>query len=161
MGSLIQPRRRNALYRALTLGGYVAFNLPRTVTLAGGTLLVGLIATHVYVLASEPALPAYFAVYSAALIVGCLLAAGTMWLGLSPRVPQLGWFLGSLVCIVFLVAYLASRAPSLPGLVAVTGRWDFAPGSLMRPASDRRGGGRVGRSSCGDAGVRLAVRRRP
>jgi ABC-type proline/glycine betaine transport system permease subunit len=26
--------------------------------------------------------------------------------------------------------YLASRTPSLPRLVGVTGRWDFAPGTL-------------------------------
>jgi ABC-type proline/glycine betaine transport system permease subunit len=31
---------------------------------------------------------------------------------------------------MFIGIYLASRAVSLPGLVAVTGRWDFAPGTF-------------------------------
>jgi hypothetical protein len=118
------------LYRALTLGGYVEFNLPRTVTGAGGVLLAGLAAAHVYVLTAEPSPPAYFVAYSFALVAGSLLAAGAMWLGASPLGPQPGWFLGSLVSVVFLVFYVISRAPSLPGLVAVTGRWDVAPGTL-------------------------------
>lgn len=126
----MQRRQRGRLYRTLTLGGYVAFNLPRTVTAAGGALLAGVAATHAYVLVSEPGLSAYFVVYSVALIVGCLLAAGAMWLALNPQVPQLGWFLGDLVSVIFLGVYLASRTPSLPGLVAVTGRWDVAPGTL-------------------------------
>jgi hypothetical protein len=128
--SLTSPRQRNRLHRILTLGGYVEFNVPRAVTLAGGSLLGGVAATHVYLLAAAPAPPAYFAVYCTALIIGCLLAAGVMWLNVSPQVPQLGWFLGSTVCLAFLVVYLASRASSLPGLIALTGRWDFAPGTL-------------------------------
>jgi len=39
--------------------------------------------------------------------------------------------------------------------------WVFDILHLMRPASDRRGGGWVGRLACGDAGVTPAVRRRP
>jgi hypothetical protein len=53
------------------------------------------------------------------------LTAASLWLGRNPRVPQLGWFFGDLVSVVFLSLYLASRATVLPGLVAVTGRWDF------------------------------------
>jgi hypothetical protein len=34
-----------------------------------------------------------------------------------------------LVSVIFLGLYLASRPMSLPGLVALTGRWDVAPGS--------------------------------
>jgi hypothetical protein len=45
-------------------------------------------------------------------------------------VPQLSWFVGDLISVLFLGLYLASRAVSLPGLVAVTGRWDFAPGTF-------------------------------
>ncbi len=114
----------------MTLGGYVAFNLPRTVTLIGTALLGGLIATHAYVVLASPAVPVWFAVYTAAVTVGCLLAAAIMWLDLGSRVPQLGWLLGSLVCLAFLAAYLASRIISLSGLIAVTGRWDFAPGTI-------------------------------
>ncbi|OBI46102.1 oxidoreductase [Mycobacterium kyorinense] len=113
----------------LRLGGYVAFDLPRTVTALGGVLLLGIVAAHIYVLTRETSPPVYFVIYAAALIAGCLLAAGVMWLGLNPRLPQLGWLLGDLVSLVFLGLYLASRAASMPGLVAVTGRWDVAPGT--------------------------------
>jgi hypothetical protein len=118
------------VYRMMRLGGYVAFNVPRTVTALGGLLLLGIVVTHLYVLTTESALPVYFVVYAAVLIAGCLAAAAAMLLALNPRVPQLGWLLGDLVSVVFLGLYLASRAASLPGLVALTGRWDVAPGSL-------------------------------
>jgi hypothetical protein len=96
----------------------------------GAALLTGIAAAHVYVLTSRPALPTYFFVYTAILGACCLLAAAFLWLGRNPRVPQLGWYFGDLVSVVFLGVYLASRAVTLPGLVAVTGRWDFAPGTL-------------------------------
>lgn len=113
----------------LRLGGYVAFNLPRAVTALGGLLLLGIVVTHVYVLTRETGLPVYFIVYATVLIAGCLLAAGVMWLALNPLLPQLGWLLGDVLSVVFLGVYLVSRAASLPGLVALTGRWDFAPGT--------------------------------
>ena len=113
----------------LRLGGYVAFNLPRTVTTLGGLLLLGIVVTHVYVLTRESRPPVYFVVYAAVLIAGCLLAAGAMWLAVNPGVPHAGWLLGDVVSLVFLGLYLVSRAVSLPGLVAVTGRWDVAAGT--------------------------------
>lgn len=114
----------------LTLNGWVAFNVPRTVTALGGLLLTGLVAAHGYVFTTEPGLPVYFAVYSAALTVGCAIAAGAMVFGLKPLVPQIGWYFGSFVCLVFLVVYLISRWVSVPGLEALTGRWDVAPGTF-------------------------------
>ncbi|MBV9723298.1 MAG: oxidoreductase [Mycobacterium sp.] len=96
----------------------------------GATLLIAIAATHVYVLTSRRALPVYFVVYTAALLACCLLSATAIWLGRKPLVPRLGWFLGDVVSVVFVGVYLASRAASLPGLMAVTGRWDFAPGTL-------------------------------
>jgi hypothetical protein len=113
--------------RILTLNGWVAFDLPRTVTALGAALLTGIVAVHVYVLATKSALPAYFVIYSAALISGCLLAATAIIAG-SQR--QGGWSVGSFVCIAFLGVYLVSRVTSLPGLEALTGRWDVAPGTL-------------------------------
>jgi hypothetical protein len=127
---LVELWKRSRVYRMLRLGGYVAFDLPRTVTALGGLLLLGIVVAHLYVLTSEPALPVYFVVYAVVLIVGCLLAAAVMWFAVNPRVPQLGWLLGDLVSVVFIGLYLASRAASLPGLVALTGRWDVAPGSF-------------------------------
>lgn len=129
-------RRTTALWRrllsspVLTLNGWVAFNLPRTVTALGGTLLTGLVAAHVYLLATEPGLPRYFAGYVLVLAAGCLTAATAMVVGIRPAVPQAGWHLGSLVCAAFLALYLVTRWVSLPGLVTVTARWDFAPGTL-------------------------------
>jgi hypothetical protein len=127
---LVELWKRSRVYRMLRLGGYVAFDLPRTVTALGGLLLLGIVVAHLYVLTTESPLPVYFVVYAAVVIVGCLAAAGAMWLTLNPRVPQLGWLLGDLVSVVFLGLYLASRAASLPGLIALTGRWDVAPGSF-------------------------------
>ena len=114
----------------LTLNGWIAFNVPRTVTALGGLLLTGLVAAHGYAFTAEPDLPVYFAVYSATLTAGCLIAAGAMVFGLKPVVPRVGWYLGSLICLAFLVIYLLSRAVTLPGLEALTGRWDVAAGTL-------------------------------
>lgn len=114
----------------LTLGGYFAFNLPRTVTAIGQSLLAGLVAVHAYVFTTEPGLPVYFAVYAAVLTVGCLTAAGVMIIGSKPLVPQAGWHLGSVVCLGFLVGYVVARWVRLPALEALTDRWDCAPGTL-------------------------------
>ncbi|HUH72386.1 MAG TPA: hypothetical protein VLZ05_28195 [Mycobacterium sp.] len=45
------------LYRVLSLGGYVAFNLPRAVAALGAVLLVSIAATHAYMLISQATLP--------------------------------------------------------------------------------------------------------
>ncbi|ABK67043.1 MULTISPECIES: hypothetical protein [Mycobacterium avium complex (MAC)] len=123
-------RRRLLSSRVLTLNGWVAFNLPRTVTALGGALLTGLVLVHIYVLATEPGLPRYFAAYVLGLSAACALAAGAMVFALKPIVPQAGWYFGSLVCSAFLCAYLVTRWVQLPGLIGVTARWDFAPGTL-------------------------------
>jgi hypothetical protein len=128
--SVLERWRGSRLHRMLQLGGYVAFDLPRTVTALGDLLLLGIVATHVYILSTETALPRYFVIYAVVLIAGCLLAAGAVWLNPDPLVPRLAWFLGSIVALIFIAVYLASRMASLPGLVAVTGRWDFAPGTF-------------------------------
>jgi hypothetical protein len=114
----------------LTLNGYVAFNAPRAVTGLGTALLMGLVAVHAYVVATRPGLPLYFWVYVAVLIAACLGVAAAMAFAVKPRVPQGGWYAGSLVCAAFLAISLLSRFASLPGLVALTGRWDLAPGTF-------------------------------
>lgn len=130
VGLLARLSERSRVYRMLRLGGYVAFNVPRAVTAIGALLLLGIVATHLYVLDGEIGLPVYFLVYAVVLMAGCVLAAAAMWLAVNPRVPQLGWLLGDVVSVIFLGLYLASRVASLPGLVALTGRWDVAPGSF-------------------------------
>ncbi|OBK22198.1 oxidoreductase [Mycobacterium asiaticum] len=116
--------------RLLTLNGWVAFDLPRTVTAIGQVLLIGLVVVHAYLLATEPALPGYFVGYALALSAGCLIAAVALVAKFNDAVPQRGWYLGSLVCATFLGIYLLSRLGSLPGLEALTGRWDVAPATL-------------------------------
>jgi hypothetical protein len=130
MSAVIASWKRSRLYEWLRLKGYVAFNLPRTVSMLGAALLIGIAAAHVYVLTSQQALPMYFFVYAAILETFCLLTAASLWLGRNPLVPQLGWFFGDLMSVVFLGLYVVSRAATLPGLTAITGRWDFAPGTL-------------------------------
>ena len=130
VGAVARRIRRSQLYEWLRLKGYVAFNLPRLVTTLGAALLTGIAAIHVYVLISRPSLPTYFAVYTAVVTGCCLLTAVALWLARNPRVPQAGWLFGDLVSVFFLGVYLGSRAVAVPGLVAITGRWDFAPGTL-------------------------------
>lgn len=130
MGAVIERWKRSRLYEWLRLKGYVAFNLPRMVSMLGAALLFGIAAAHVYALTSQSALPMYFFVYAAIVLGCCLLAAAAMWLGRNPLVPRVGWLFGDLVSFAFLGVYLASRAVTLPGLLTVTGRWDYAPGTL-------------------------------
>lgn len=113
-----------------TLNGYVAFNLPRAVTALGALVLTGIVALHAYLLGTRPGVPLYFVVYFAVLTLGCLMAVAVMALSRSQSAAQRGWYLGSAICLAVLAGYLASRFVSLPGLEALTGRWDVAPGSL-------------------------------
>ncbi|OBG29715.1 oxidoreductase [Mycobacterium sp. 852002-51057_SCH5723018] len=111
----------------LSLGGYIAFDLPRVVTGLGAVLLLGVAASHAYLLTRQDTLPWYFAGYAAVVIVGCVLIAGGMGFGRNPRVPQASWLFGSLLSAVVLGVDVATRWASLPGLTGVTGRWDVAP----------------------------------
>jgi hypothetical protein len=128
--AVVERMKSSQLYDWLRLKGWVAFNVPRTVSMLGAGLLIAIAAAHIYVATSQPDVPTYFVVYVAILSSCCLLTAASLWLGRNPRVPQLGWFFGDLISVVFVALYLASRAAALPGLVAVTGRWDFAPGTF-------------------------------
>jgi hypothetical protein len=130
MGVLTRRLKRGRLYDWMRLKGYVAFNLPRAVTALGAGLLSGIAAVHVYVLATRPALSAIFAVYTGLVVASCLLTAVALGFAVNPRIPQWGWFVGDGVSVAYLAVYLATRPVPLPGLVAVTGRWDFAPGTL-------------------------------
>jgi hypothetical protein len=121
---------RSRLFRVLSLGGYVAFDLPRVVTGLGACLLIGIAATHAYVWISQDTLPRYFQVYAAVVIALCLVFAGSMGFGRNPHVAQAGWFFGSLLAVAILAVDVGTRVVSLPGLVAVTGRWDFAPATF-------------------------------
>lgn len=127
---MTQRLKHGQLYEWLRLKGYVAFNVPRTVTALGAGLLLGIAAVHVYVLTSRPALPAYFVGYTATVLACCLLAAAGLWLGRIPRIPSSAWLLGDGIAVAFIGLYLVTRVTPLPGLLAVTGRWDFAPGTL-------------------------------
>ncbi len=130
VGLFVRLWKNSRIYDWLRLRGYVAFDLPNLVTALGGILLISIAAAHAYVLTTEVDLPVYFTIYSALMVIGCAVTAGGMWWRLSPRVPQLCWLFGDLLSVLFLGIYVASRVVSLPGLVAVTGRWDFAPGTF-------------------------------
>lgn len=125
-----QRLKSSRLYDWLRLKGYVAFDLPRTVTALGALLLLGVAAAHAYIATTQSGLPMYFEVYCLSLIIGCLVIAGGVWSGFNRFLPQLSWFLGDLLALSFLGLYLVTRMTSLPRLVALTGRWDFAPGTF-------------------------------
>ena len=121
---------RSRLFRALSLGGYVAFDLPKAVTALGALLLIGIAATHIYVWTSQDTLPRYFQVYAAVVVALCLMFAGSLGFGRNPRVAQAGWYLGSLLAAAIVAVDVGTRVVGLPALVAVTGRWDFAPATF-------------------------------
>lgn len=124
---------RSRLFRILSLGGYVAFDLPRVVTGLGVALLAGIAAVHgylMYVVANQDALPVAFVAYAVAVIAACLLAAVSMGFGRNPAVTQAGWYFGSLLSVVILCVDVATRITSLPGMTSVTGRWDVAPATF-------------------------------
>ncbi|WP_241523478.1 oxidoreductase [Mycobacterium sp. IEC1808] len=124
---------RSRVFRVLSLGGYVAFNLPRVVTGLGAILLVGVAATHAYALATQAtrdALPWYFVVYAVAVIAGCLLVGLALWVGRNHHVAQAGWYFGSLLSVVVIGVDVLTRVVYLPALTGMTGRWDFAPASF-------------------------------
>ena len=130
MGLFVRLWRSSRIYDWLRLKGYVAFDLPNLVTALGGILLISIATPHAYVLTTEAELPTYFKVYSVLMIVACAVTAGGLWWRASPRVPHLCWLFGDLLSVLFIGIYAASRVVSLRGLVAVTGRWDFAPGTF-------------------------------
>ncbi|OBA76143.1 hypothetical protein A5641_22610 [Mycobacterium sp. 1554424.7] len=124
---------RSRLFRILSLGGYVAFNLPRVVTGLGAVLLVGIAVTHVYALvtqATQGTLPWFFVAYAVAVIAGCLLVAVALPVGRNPHVAQAGWYFGSLLSVVVIGVDVVTRVACLPTLTGLTGRWDFAPASF-------------------------------
>lgn len=122
---------RSRLFRVLSLGGYVAFDLPRVITGLGTVLLLGIAATHVDILTSQEMRPGYFAVYAAVAIGACVLAAGALGFGRNPQVARAGWYFGSLLSVAFLGLGMATRFVNLPGLAAVTGRWDVVPATFV------------------------------
>ncbi|OBJ72450.1 hypothetical protein [Mycobacterium sp. 1274756.6] len=114
----------------LTLNGWVAFNLPTTVSALGVTLLLAITGIHGYLWWSTPTPPAVFTGYVVLLGAACLIAAVLMF---APRVEitEPAWFLGSAACLSFLAVYLGTRADPVAGLTQLTGRWDVAPGSAL------------------------------
>lgn len=133
MGFLVQswPENwhRSRLFRVLSLGGYVAFDLPRVTTGSGAALLVSIAATHVYLVAAE-ATPWYFVAYVAAVAAVCLLTAGALWFARSHVVAQGSWYAGSGLSVVIVGVDIATRVGRLPGMTALTGRWDVAPATF-------------------------------
>jgi hypothetical protein len=67
------------------------------VTGLAAALLVGIAATHVYLLIDQDMSPWYFVVYATAVIGGCVLAAGGLAIGRNPDVAQASWYFGSLL----------------------------------------------------------------
>ncbi len=96
----------------------------------GELLLFGIAATYVYLLATQEAQPWYLVAYVVLVVAGCLLAGGSIAYGRNPHVAQRGWYVGTLLSLVILGVDVATRLASLPGMTAMTGRWDFAPASF-------------------------------
>jgi hypothetical protein len=121
--------------RVLRLGGYVAFDVPKTVSGLGALLLMAIGGFHVYVLIHQMSSPGYFVGYAVLAISACVLAAGAIVTAINPRVAQLGWYFGDLLSSGLIAVVLLTRMATLPGLVSMTGRWDFAPATLTLGAA--------------------------
>src|SRR5699024_7309431 len=110
----------------VTLNGWVAFNVPTTVSAAGTGLVTLVAGVHAYLWATTPATPAVFVGWAAGLIAACLVAAVLLWAP-TASVARLGWWLGSGAGAVYLVGYGLTRVMAVSGLAGLTGRWDVAP----------------------------------
>lgn len=114
---------------------HIKFNLPRLVTATGMALLLGIAAVRLVLLAENVAvLPRYLSAYFA--LIGFLATAAALGL-LVPilSISRAAWGLGSLVALVSLLVYIASRTAGLPQLAQSIGRWDFAPGTFAMALS--------------------------
>lgn len=119
--------RETRMYRLVTVYRYVAFNLPKLTTAIGVGLLLGTAAVHIYLLGAVESLPAYLAGYFVVLALVCVLGAGMMLAG---RFARRGWLLGTVVSVVFLVAYIVTRFTGLPMAPEGNRWWDFPPGTV-------------------------------
>lgn len=117
------------MYRLLTSYRYVAVDLPRSTAAALAAALLGLAATHVYILGSEPVVPLYLVIYMWVLVVVCIGAGVVLAVAPGPM-ARVGRTVGAVASVVFLVGYVTSRLTGLPALPGVRGWWDYAPGTV-------------------------------
>jgi hypothetical protein len=122
--------RYSPLGKAISFYRFFAFNLPRTTTALGMTLLFAVLAPRAYLLARFGQ-PAYLAAYFGLLIACCVVAAVLMGMAAKPVLTRVGWWLGDLAALVSIVMYVASHSSlGLPGLPQEIGRWDYALGTF-------------------------------
>ncbi|MDQ3910984.1 MAG: hypothetical protein M3305_04245 [Actinomycetota bacterium] len=109
-----------ALYRTIYL------NLPRATRLAGILLILAVGMIHLYKAPEHFEADAYIGMLFVANFVGTLVAA----VGIYGGARVWGWWLGALICVGAVLAYLASRTVGLPGLEEYVGEWADPLGSL-------------------------------
>lgn len=121
--------RITRLAKMISFYRHFAFDLPRLSTTGGVSLLLGIAAIRLYLLADgDPPryLGAYFALIGALATVAAVAMVAARWLAL----VRFGWALGSLVALASLVMYIASRTAGLPELDQYIGRWDYPLGTF-------------------------------
>lgn len=129
MGTLV---RRTGLPALISFYRYFQLNLPRSTTAAGIALLLASVVIRLFWLSGHflaPNPPAYVLAYLAVIVALNLVAAAMM---VVPRLPiaLLGWTLGAFVSTATVGIYIASRAPGLPDLPELVGRWDYPLGTV-------------------------------
>lgn len=118
---------------------FFQINLPRATTAAGIALLLGSVVIRLFWLSGHflaPDPPIYILVYLALVAAANLVAAAVMVVG-RVHVALLGWTFGAFVSTATVGMYIASRAPGLPDLPELIGRWHYALGtvSLVLPVA--------------------------
>lgn len=124
------PLRWTGLGKLISFYRYFAFNAPKTTTAAGVALLLSNALIQGFLLVRHFDVPAYLVVWFILLIVGPLPAGVAMTTGSVLRLVRSGWVLGSAVSLLSLAIYFASRAPGLPSLPQMVGKWHYPLGNL-------------------------------
>ncbi len=133
LAAIAQAARWVGIAQLISFYRYIAFNVPRVTTMVGIVVLLGIAAIQLYWLVGGfplPVYPAYLRGYFGLLVAVAVLAAGSMVIGLKPRLVRLGWVLGSVVSVASIAMYVTSRTMGLPGLQRLLRWWDYPLGTF-------------------------------
>jgi hypothetical protein len=126
--------RITRLAKLISFYRHFKFDLPRLSTTGGVSLLLGIAAIRLYLLADgDP--PTYLGAYFALIGALATVAAIAMVAGRWPALVRFGWALGALVALASLLMYIASRTAGLPELDQYVGRWDYPLGTFAMALS--------------------------
>lgn len=104
---------------------YIYFNGPGVVKWSGIGLILLIGLTHMYQFPETFFAEKWVGLFFGAVFAGSLLSALWMLKGL-----RLGWWLGSMISVLTIVAHVVSRTWGLPGWEEAIGAWDVPAGTV-------------------------------